>query len=131
MVRSAGVRLAEKRQWAGGCRFSYLEGGADDQRALPLLFLHGWGLAAYTFRGGLERLALHRRVVAPDLPGFHRSLCSTAGWSYDDFARALWALAQALGLARFHLAGHSTGGGIAVALAAGYPEAVASLTLID
>ena len=124
-------RLTERRQDAGGCRFNYLEGGGQNQDALPLVFLHGWGLAAYAFRDGLERLARHRRVVAPDLPGFHRSLCSTAGWSYDDFARAIWALAQALGLARFHLAGHSTGGGISVALAAGYPEAVASLTLID
>ncbi len=131
MVGSAGAGLVEKHQWAGGCRFSYLEGGAENHAALPLVFLHGWGLAAYTFRDGLERMARHRRIVAPDLPGFHHSLCSTAGWSYDDFARALWALAQALGLARFHLAGHSTGGGVAVALAAGFPEAVASLTLID
>ncbi len=130
-VGSEGGRLAERRQDAGGCRFNYLEGGPENEGALPLLFLHGWGLAAYTFRDGLERLARHRRVVAPDLPGFHRSLCSTAGWSYADFARALCGLAQALGLARFHLAGHSTGGAIAVALAAGYPEAVASLSLID
>jgi pimeloyl-ACP methyl ester carboxylesterase len=70
-------------------------------------------------------------VIAPDLPGFHRSLCSTPGWGYEDYARALWALAKALGLARFHLAGHSMGGGIAVALAADYPASVASLTLID
>ncbi len=131
MVGSAGVGLVEKHQRVGGCRFSYLEGGAENRSALPLVFLHGWGLAAYTFRDGLERMARHRRIVAPDLPGFHHSRCSTAGWSYDDFARALWALAQALGLARFHLAGHSTGGGVAVALAAGFPEAVASLTLID
>ena len=131
MAGSAGIKLVEKRQRAGGCRFNYLEGGRENAAALPLVFLHGWGLASYAFRDGLERLARHRRIVAPDLPGFHRSLCATAGWSYDDFARALWALAQALGLARFHLAGHSTGGGIAVALAAGYPEAVASLTLID
>jgi pimeloyl-ACP methyl ester carboxylesterase len=131
MATSSAINLTEKRQRAGGCRFNYLEGGTEHREALPLLFLHGWGLAAYTFRDGLERLARRRRVVAPDLPGFHRSLCSTAGWSYDDFARSLWALAQALGLTRFHLAGHSTGGGIAVALAASYPEAAASLTLID
>ena len=131
MAESSRVRLTEKRRLAGGCRFNYLDGGAENQKALPLVFLHGWGLAAYTFRDGLERVAAHRRVVAPDLPGFHRSLCSTAGWDYDDFAGALRALAQALGLGRFHLAGHSTGGGIAAVLAANYPEAVASLSLID
>jgi pimeloyl-ACP methyl ester carboxylesterase len=125
------VGLTEKRQEAGGCRFAYLEGGAGRQGALPLVFLHGWALAGYTFRDGLVRLARHRRVVAPDLPGFHHSLCSIAGWDYEKFARTIWVLTQALGLARFHLAGHSTGGGIAVMLAAEYPENVASLTLID
>jgi pimeloyl-ACP methyl ester carboxylesterase len=131
MTKSSGNRLIEKRQWAGGCRFNYLEGGADKRDGLPLVFLHGWGLAAYAFRDGLELLARRRRIVAPDLPGFHRSLCSTAGWGYPDYACAVWALTQALGLSRFHLAGHSTGGGIAVALAADYPTSVASLTLID
>ncbi len=131
MAKSSGERLTEKRQWAAGCRFSYLEGGAQHREALPLVFLHGWALAGYSFRDGLELLAQRRRVIAPDLPGFHHSLCSTAGWSYDDHARAVWALTQALGLSRFHLAGHSTGGGIAVALAADFPESVASLMLID
>jgi pimeloyl-ACP methyl ester carboxylesterase len=131
MAKSWDHRLLEKRQWAGSCQFNYLEGGAENRAALPLVFLHGWALAGYAFRDGLELLARRRRVVGPDLPGFHRSLCSTAGWGYEDYARALWAFTQALGLTRFHLAGHSTGGGIAVTLAADYPASVASLTLID
>ena len=123
--------MIEKRQWAGGCQFNYLEGGADQPRALPLVFLHGWALAGYVYQDGLERLARQRRVIAPDWPGSHRSRCAIPGWRYEDHARAVWALTQALGLTRFHLAGHSTGGGIAVALAADFPENVVSLTLID
>ena len=123
--------LTEKRLQVGRCRFNYLEGGPAEAKGLPVLFLHGWPLAAYTFRDGLERLARQRRVIAPDLPGFNQSLCSTTGWAYEDYAEAVAALASALGVPRFHLAGHSTGGGVAIVLAANFPARVSSLMLID
>jgi pimeloyl-ACP methyl ester carboxylesterase len=113
-----------------GCRFNYLEGGSESGLP-PVLFLHGWSSAAYPFADGLRLLAEHRRVIAPDLPGFNQSLCSTTGWVYEDYADAIFGLARAVNVEAFHLAGHSTGGGVAIMMAARFPQAVRSLTLID
>lgn len=123
--------LISKRLRVAGCRFNYLECGPEEGELPPVLFLHGWASAAYPFADGLRLLAQHRRVVAPDLPGFNQSRCSTAGWAYEDYADAVLGLARALGVEAFHLAGHSTGGGVAITLAARCPQAVKSLTLID
>lgn len=118
--------LVSKRLQVGECRFNVLDGGPADPSRPPLVFLHGWGLAAYPFAEGLQLLARPRRVVAPDLPGFNQSRCRTLGWGYAEYALAIHDLAQALGLGAFHLAGHSTGGGIAITLAARCPRLFAS-----
>jgi len=123
--------METKRLQVGECRFNYLDGGPAEPSRPTLVFLHGWASAAYPFAEGLERLARGRRVVAPDLPGFNQSRCRTPGWGYAEYALAIHRLAQALGLSAFHLAGHSTGGGIAIELAAARPQSVLSLTLID
>ena len=123
--------LTSKLLQAGDCRFNYLDGGPAQPSRPPLVFLHGWACAAYPFSEGLRLLARSRRVIAPDLPGFNRSRCQTAGWDYAEYAGAIHDLTLALGLTRFHLAGHSTGGGIAIELAATWPQSVLSLTLLD
>jgi pimeloyl-ACP methyl ester carboxylesterase len=122
--------LVSRRLRVGGCRFNYLEGGPAGGGA-PVVFLHGWASAAYAFAEGLTLLARQRRVIAPDLPGFNQSRCATAGWTYEDYAGAIHDLVRALGVEAFHLAGHSTGGGVAIVLAATCPQMVRSLTLID
>lgn len=72
------------------------------------------------------------RGLAIDLPGFGEST-PAPGFepSWDGFARAVGEAAEALGLERFDLVGHSMGGGIAVTLAAARPERVRRLVLVD
>jgi haloalkane dehalogenase len=43
-------------------RIAYVERGAGD----AALFLHGFPLNSFQWRGVLQRLAVHRRCIAPD-----------------------------------------------------------------
>lgn len=103
----------------------------DPPAAPPLLFIHGWGLAPPAYATMLESLARNRRVVAPYMPGLTWNHPVRRYSCHAELAAVVLSAADALELDRFHLAGQSTGGGIAAALAADHPERVLSLTLID
>lgn len=70
------------------------------------------------------------RVIAPDLRGFGDSTYHQAVTSIKDFSDDLKAMADALGLKRFALAGWSLGGLVAQQYAADYPEDVSHLILV-
>jgi pimeloyl-ACP methyl ester carboxylesterase len=99
----------------------------------PLVLLHGFGASTRIWEPVIPELAKTRRVVAIDLNGF--------GWTERPHERAAYTLAgqerlvlgvaDALGLDRFDLAGHSYGGAISIFLAARHPERVRSLVLVD
>lgn len=111
---------------------SIIEAPTGDRPATrPLLFIHGWGLAPPAYATMLEALARNRRVVAPYMPGLTWNHPVRRYSSHAELAAVVLSAADALGLEAFHLAGQSTGGGIAAALAADHPERVLSLTLID
>ncbi len=115
----------------------FLDGGAiNDEAPLrngvpPVLFLHGWALSSALFSDSLACLSVHRRVIGLDWPGFNRSSASVANWHYENYAQAIEAFVDQLGLTHYHLVGHSTGGAIAIVLAARCSEHIRSLTLID
>ncbi len=125
------MTLHPKRLYLPGGWLYYLEGGEAENARTPALFLHGWALSSALFQDGLECLAAHRRVIGLDWPGFNRSLWSVSHWRYEDYARVIGTFVTRLGLSHYHLVGHSTGGGIAIACAAQYPDQVRSLTLVD
>ena len=95
-----------------------------------ILLLHGFGGEVGAWLFNQAELAAQHRVVALDLPGHGRSEPTPAPARFDDLVDAVAAASEALGLGRAHVVGHSLGGGIAIALAAGRPDLVASLTLI-
>jgi pimeloyl-ACP methyl ester carboxylesterase len=96
----------------------------------PLVLLHGLGSRWQAWNAVLDRLAEHHEVLAVDMPGFGASPPMPAGRRADNsgLTRAVadWIADQ--GLDRPHVAGNSTGGGIALELAA--QGAVASATAI-
>lgn len=69
------------------------------------------------------------RVISPDQPGYGRS-SPMPGRSMADWPRDVAALTDALGLERFAVAGHSSGGPYAVACAALLPARVSGLVTL-
>ncbi len=100
---------------------------------LPLLLLHGLGCSGDAWTPVLDTLAADgcaQAVAAPDLPGYGHSLCSQSVLGMD--ALGDWAadFLDKVGLARVHIAGHSMGCQVALALARRHPHRVGSLLLV-
>lgn len=98
----------------------------------PLLFLPPSAfLLAPTYRRVFHGLAGQYRVLAPEQPGTGRSSPLGATWSIERYADWSVDFLDALGIERAVVAGHSTGGGFALAMAAMYPERIERLILVD
>jgi len=124
-VSPRAIRIA-----AGALELEALEYG--DPAAPPVLALHGWLDNAASF----ERLAPSIpgvRLIALDLPGHGHSQHRPAGtwYHYVDYVSDILAAADALGLERYTLLGHSLGAATASVVAAARPERVAALWLIE
>jgi len=104
---------------------SYLRKG----RGAPLVLVHGYLGGAAQWEGEIARFADRYDVVAPDLPGFAGSAALPPANRIADFAAAILALIDELGLGRITLLGHSMGGMIVQELAATQPDRVARLIL--
>ena len=101
---------------------------------IPLLFLHGWGLAHHAYKRPLKRLVqLGCRVFAPAQPGFggtpdlpkgELTLAGYAAW-IDDFLTAVGVTEPLI------VVGHSFGGGVAIQLAHDFPKRMRSLVLVN
>src|SRR5215212_6358851 len=108
-----------------------LTGGPED--GIPVIFIHGNASSSRFFEEILVALPPRYRGLAVDLRGYGDSetkpLDATRG--LGDFSDDLHALAQALGLQRFHLVGWSGGGSVAMQYTMDHPSMVASLVLVD
>ena len=122
--------LVWKRTSVDGRPAVYGEAGSG----VPLLFLHGWGLAHHAYRRALSRLAaMGCHVFAPALPGFggtadlHGTQFSFAGYAswVDRFLEAVEVDEPAF------VMGHSFGGGVAIKLAHDHPDRVRTLVLVN
>ena len=100
--------------------------------AVPVLFVHGNGANLTQWRAQLDHLRPTRRAVAFDLRGMGLSDPAKNG-DYSPVAMAddVEAVAEALGLRRFVIVGHSFGGTVVAEYAAKHPEHVAGLVLAD
>ncbi|MFP5328734.1 MAG: alpha/beta fold hydrolase [Alphaproteobacteria bacterium] len=108
-------------------RIGLLEAGSG---GTPIVFLHGVGSDKSVWAPQLDHFGQERRAVAFDYPGYgESSLLEDA--SRDDFASAVLAAMDKLGIGRAHLCGLSLGGVIAIAMHALAPERCQSLVLAD
>ena len=89
-----------------------LAGPAD---APPVILLHGFPESHRTWRGVAPLLEKDFRLVMPDQRGFAASdrPPDVADYRADKLVDDIFALAEALGIARFALVGHDWGGAIA------------------
>ena len=80
-----------------------------------VMLLHGWCCNQDFWRHQIDNLSDRRRIVAIDLPGHGRSTpASRRRWSMEAFGADVTAVADALGVERLALIGHSMGGAVAL-----------------
>jgi pimeloyl-ACP methyl ester carboxylesterase len=97
-----------------------------------LVLVHGAGTSSAIWRRTVPLLAGdHRRVVAPDVPGYGGSPAAGPGFALEEVTDRLAAgLDDAELPAPYDLVGHSMGGAIAILLATRHPERVRRLVLV-
>lgn len=114
-----------------GIDWFYLESKATQD--LPVVFLiHGFGADSSNWVRFANELEGNYHFIIPDLPG-HGDTTRTLELDYHVRVQAqrILALADALGIDKFHVAGSSMGGAISIALAFEAPERLLSMGLVD
>jgi 3-oxoadipate enol-lactonase len=103
----------------------------DHGVGVPLLLLHGFPLSAAMWDPIRAGLAEHARVITPDQRGFGASDKPAGDYSMASLAEDVLRLADALGLEKVVLGGHSMGGYVALRFAATHGDRLAGLVLVD
>lgn len=103
----------------------------DGTGGRPVVFVHSFGGSSAHWAEQLEHVRADRRAVALDLRGHGRSAAPEGDhYAIADLADDIAAVADARGLDRFVLVGHSIGGTAAIAYAGKHPDRVAGLLLV-
>ncbi|MFD8566731.1 alpha/beta fold hydrolase [Streptomyces sp. NPDC059639] len=103
----------------------YVESGDGE----PVLMLHQTPRSWTEYLDVLPLVGTRYRAIAMDTLGYGASAQPEGPHTIERFADGVGDLVEALGLDRFHLVGHHTGGVIAVEVAARFQDRVASLLL--
>ncbi|MEO8217043.1 MAG: alpha/beta hydrolase [Acidobacteriota bacterium] len=99
---------------------------------VPVIFVHGNGASSSQWSAQLAHLRMHRRSIAFDLRGMgHSDPAANGDYSVSAVSGDIGAVADALGIRRFVLVGHSYGGAIVGAYAAAHPDRIAGLVFVD
>jgi pimeloyl-ACP methyl ester carboxylesterase len=113
-----------------GTTLNYVDVGSGDEE--PVVLVHGLGGQWQNWLENIPRLALDRRVVALDLPGFGLSPEPPDDEiSIPGYGRCVNALCDKLGFGRVNLVGNSMGGYVAAEVAIQFPERVGRLVLVS
>jgi pimeloyl-ACP methyl ester carboxylesterase len=126
----AGERFRRQRRFVDTRfgRIAVLEKG----RGEAALFLHGFPLNAHQWRGAMERLAPHRRCIAPDFLGLgYTEPRPGQGVAAEDQVEMLVALLDAMEAGPADVVTSDSGGAVAQLLLARHPGRVRSLLLAN
>ena len=127
---AAGLRYATGRRFLDTPfgRIAYIDRGAGR----PTLFLHGFPLNSFQWRGVIERLAGARRCLAPDLMGLGFTEVAD-GQSVTPAAQAgmIATFLDRLSVDKVDLVANDSGGAVAQLFLVAYPERVRTLLLTN
>lgn len=131
--------MHQEREWAGlstkkitvrGVDITYSEGGPADGEVMVLL--HGFTGDRNNWNRMAKYLTGKYHVYIPDLPGHGDSSSGLElDYSMPEQSSVMKAFVDELGLEKYHIAGNSMGGGLAIQWATFRPQQVLSLALID
>jgi pimeloyl-ACP methyl ester carboxylesterase len=109
-------------------RIAYIERGTGP----AALFLHGFPLSSFQWRGAIERLSAHRRCLAPDSMGLGHTEVAL-GQSVTPAAQAdmLAAFLDHLEVRQVDLIANDSGGAVAQLFVTKYPHRVRTLMLTN
>ncbi|NIQ74834.1 MAG: alpha/beta fold hydrolase, partial [Phycisphaerae bacterium] len=79
----------------------------------------------------LAELSKYYTVYVPDLPGFGRSQPMDGDCHIPELVEFVDDFSDELGLEKFHLIGHSLGGGIALSYVLRFPHKIMKLVLVS
>jgi len=109
--------------------FNVDDGGSG---GLPVIFIHSLAGNVSHWSSQLERLRKERQAVGFDLRGHGHSQSPPDGdFAIESLAGDVGVIVEEVGIQRFVLVGHSSGGTVAIAYADSHPEKVAGLLLAD
>ncbi|KRE88637.1 alpha/beta hydrolase [Frateuria sp. Soil773] len=109
-------------------RIAYVERGAGD----AALFLHGFPLNGFQWRGALDRLSAHRRCIAPDFMALgHTEVADGQSVAPDAQVAMLATLLDTLAIRSVDLVASDSGGAVAQLFVARHPGRVRSLLLAN
>jgi pimeloyl-ACP methyl ester carboxylesterase len=107
---------------------SYTMRGSGD----PALFLHGFPLSGFQWRGAVEQLELFYRCIVPDFLGLGATEVALGqDLGAANQAAMLIALLDALDIKRVHIVANDSGGAVAQLLAVRHPDRVRTLLLTN
>lgn len=115
-------------QIPSGETIAYRESGAGPR---TVVLIHGNMSSSVHWQTTMEALEPCYRVVAPDLRGFGDSSYEARFDSLHELAQDIEAFLDLVGVTKCALVGWSTGGGVAMEIAADRPEMVKKLILLD
>jgi haloalkane dehalogenase len=130
------VRPTDAKAFAAERRFAALSGGriayVDRGSGPAALFLHGFPLNSFQWRGQLDRLSSHRRCIAPDFMGLGFTEVAP-GQSVVPAAQVemLGELLDTLGVASVDLVANDSGGAVAQLFVLRYPQRVRTMLLTN
>ena len=104
-----------------------------ERRGTPVLLLHGGGYdsASLSYKHAASPISEHRRVFAPDWPGYGQSDKPKMEYTTEYYVDFLGRLMDALGLEKASLVGISMGGAISLGFSLRWPHRVEKLVLVD
>jgi len=97
----------------------------------PLILLHGLGSRGVSWWPVIDALAVHFRLIVPDLRGHGDSDKPSSGYALTDFAADLDGLIAQLDLDQPAIIGHSLGAVITMIWASTHPDAASRIVLED
>jgi pimeloyl-ACP methyl ester carboxylesterase len=114
-------------------QMAYLDAQPERANGRTIVLLHGKNFCAATWEGTMRFLQSKGfRVIVPDQIGFCKSSKPASyQYTFQQLAHNTKALLESIGVQRFTVMGHSTGGMLATRIALMFPQQVEQLVMVN